>query len=175
MNTSLQARQISLFSDHEEEGGDAIIQGIYRYLLTRWWGPAPETLLWVLLNPSVADASRSDPTLRRCIAFSKREGYQRMAIVNLFAFRATDPQELRLAQDPVGALNRSYVEQAAASAHKIVVAWGDQGTFLCQDQQVLEWLSAYQLWSLGQTKQHCPRHPLYRPADEPLHLFREKA
>lgn len=173
MSLTQHPQQIPLFST-DTSGGDAVIDGPYRYWLTRWWGPDPRTLLWVLLNPSVADATRADPTLRRCIEFSKREGYERLALVNLFAHRSTDPCALRAVRDPVGAFNHSYIEQAAASADKIIVAWGNQGTLLGQDQKVLEWLSAYQLWSLGQTKQHCPRHPLYRPADEPLQLFREE-
>jgi hypothetical protein len=72
----------------------ADIRGDYRYKLTRVWDAALSTLTFVLLNPSTADAVQVDPTLRRCMAFARREGYGGLDVVNLYAFRTKDPKVL---------------------------------------------------------------------------------
>ena len=75
--------------------------GLYRYHLERRWSDAP-FLTFVMLNPSTADAEIDDPTIRRCVGFSKREGAGGIAVVNLYAFRATSPADLRQASAPYG-------------------------------------------------------------------------
>src|SRR5438309_1272265 len=75
--------------------------GRYRYTLTRVWDPALEPVVFVMLNPSTADASRDDPTIRRCINLARAWGFGSMHALNLFAFRATRPADLRAAPDPV--------------------------------------------------------------------------
>jgi hypothetical protein len=77
-----------------------------------------------MLNPSTADATEDDPTIRRCVGFARRERCGVLEVVNLFAFRATNPQALRSAPDPVGPANDRFIEKAVERADLIVVAWG---------------------------------------------------
>jgi hypothetical protein len=97
----------------------------YRYSLTQRWGHGGRLITWVLLNPSLVEETVDDPTTLRVGEFSRRWGYDRMEIVNLFALRAATPEELALVEDPVGPKNLSFVRQAVTSAELVVVGWGD--------------------------------------------------
>jgi hypothetical protein len=126
-----------------------------------------------MLNPSVASADKDDPTIRRCVHFAKREGYDRMDVVNLFAHRATDPREILRMLDkdePYGPRNQSVIERAVQDAGVIVCAWGAHGRHLGHDQTVLGWLDRWSapLKALGFTADGHPRHPLYVKGDQPL-------
>ena len=68
--------------------------GLYRYILTRTWDRSLPALVFCMLNPSTADATVDDPTIRKCIGFAQRLGYGGIIVVNLFAYRATKPREL---------------------------------------------------------------------------------
>jgi hypothetical protein len=141
--------------------------GRYRYCLTRRWAARGATVAFVLLNPSTADANLDDPTLRRCIGFAKRWGYAGLEVVNLFAWRATRPADLRRARDPVGPENDAHLLAAAARAGDVVLAWGIHGTLLGRGQAVLTLLRAQapRLLCLGRTRGGQPRHVLYLPGD----------
>jgi hypothetical protein len=107
--------------------GHAIISpdGVYRYRLTRVWDTRRPVLVWVMLNPSTADATTDDPTVRRCTAFARAWGYGGIEVVNLFALRATSPAELRTHADPAGPLCDAYLACAVVSPGAVVVlAWG---------------------------------------------------
>ncbi len=86
--------------------------GVYRYELTRTWGDG-DRLLWIMLNPSTADADLDDPTIRRVIGFSRGFGYSGAIVANLFALRSTDPKALRTHPDPVGPANNAMLAQLA--------------------------------------------------------------
>ncbi|AYD87330.1 hypothetical protein SEA_VALENTINIPUFF_28 [Microbacterium phage ValentiniPuff] len=153
---------------------DAVLSddGRYRYLLTRQWAPptAPQ-LTFVMLNPSTADASADDPTIRRCMAFARREGYGGIVVVNLFAYRATDPRRLLDVDDPIGPNNREILQSAIGLArHRVVAAWGvDGGTFGREQAIFVEHIATrHPLQELGRTKDGHPRHPLYVRGDAPL-------
>src|SRR5262245_13227298 len=100
--------------------------GRYRYALTRTWGDPKKVVCWVMLNPSTADADQDDPTIRRCLGFSRAWGAGGLVVVNLFALRATDPDQLRIAADPVGPDNDSHLS-TAAFGRLVVAAWGARG------------------------------------------------
>lgn len=142
--------------------------GLYRYRLTRRWGDGPDAA-FIMLNPSTADATQDDPTIRRCIGFAKREGCGSLTVVNLFAYRATDPKALLDAEDPRGPENQGYIERAIGEASIAVAAWG---SFLWQNRRRLYptpfVLDSDLLLCLGTTKTGEPRHPLYVKADQPL-------
>lgn len=141
---------------------DAVIEGNYRYLLKRKWDVKKPQITFVMLNPSIADAYQDDPTLRKCISFAKSWDYGFLEVVNLFAYRATNPRELNQVVDPVGLKNNYYIELATKSAALIIVAWGTKGSMKNQDKEVLNLISAKQpLYCLGLTKYGHPRHPLY--------------
>jgi hypothetical protein len=145
----------------------------YRYLLTRAWGEYGPSVTWIMLNPSTADAEIDDPTIRRCIAFSKRLGAAAMAVVNLFAYRATDPDELVEVggTDAIGPDNGGHVRAACDLGGPIIAAWGALGKPLRgAADEIARFMRRenYSLKCLGKTKDGSPRHPLYVRADAPL-------
>ena len=145
--------------------------GTYRYRLWRRWDAGP-ACVFIMLNPSTADATNDDPTIRRCIGFAKREGCGSLEVVNLFAFRATSPADLKKAEDPVGPENDSYLQQAMFYAKgTVIAAWGAHGSYLNRDKDVRQLLDE-PLKCLGMTKTNAPKHPLYIKADQPLEMLR---
>lgn len=132
----------------------------YRYQLTREWGDGPR-VLWVMLNPSTADAEKDDPTIRRCIGFSKAWGYGGLTVCNLFAFRATDPKKLRGVIDPIGPENDRHIFEASSVADMTIAAWGGNGHLMDRATYVGRRLTrphALNVIACG-----CPVHPLYQP------------
>jgi hypothetical protein len=100
--------------------------GLYRYALTRTWDPLLARVVWVMANPSVVDAERDDATIRKCIGFTQRWGYGGIEVVNLFAYRATDPAVLATVDDPVGPENRLWLQTVLGDSLNslFVCAWG---------------------------------------------------
>lgn len=139
--------------------------GVYRYRLGRNWGDGP-TDVWIMLNPSTADATRDDPTIRRCIGFSKRWGAGGLVVVNLYALRSTDPAALLTHPDPVGPDNDETLVMAGAHAEltggRAIAAWGTHPA--TAHRAVAAYALAGPLWCLGTTRSGAPRHPLYVPA-----------
>lgn len=147
---------------------DAFISedGLYRYVLTREWAEPDmpsKLVVFVGLNPSTADALVDDPTIRRCVGFAKAWGFNRLLMVNLFAFRATDPRDMKLARDPEGEFNAPIVGAASSVADLTIAAWGTIGEFKEQGQRYLSGLKNPH--HLGLTKGGFPKHPLYLRAD----------
>lgn len=137
----------------------------------------PLACTFIMLNPSTADGSQDDATIRKCVSFAKRWKYERLEVVNLFAFRATDPKALLAlnhSDDPVGPDNLDHVEQATLSTRcgLVVAAWGVHGRHLEQHQQVWGWTGRDHLLALGFTKAGDPRHPLYVRGDVELQEYR---
>lgn len=139
--------------------------GRYRYTLERSWEGGAGRVLWIMLNPSTADAEVDDPTIRRCIAFSRTWGYATLEVVNLFAWRATDPRELLDAPDPIGPENDRHILEAAARAQVIVGAWGNRGTLRGRADAVFELVSIKRVKCLALTATCQPQHPLYLRGD----------
>ncbi len=139
----------------------------YRYSLSREWAPGP-VCTFIMLNPSTADADIDDPTIRRCVAFAQRWGYGALAVVNLFALRATDPKALRSEQDPVGPDNDSAIAEAVSIGGLIVAAWGVHGALHGRGAAVCNLIEEgfeRGIHHLGLTKDGHPKHPLYLRAD----------
>jgi hypothetical protein len=144
--------------------------GAYRYILTREWDSSAAKVTWIMLNPSTADASEDDRTIRKCQVFARRWGYGGIAVVNLFAYRATKPADLLDAAgagvDPIGAFNDEWIGSATTDPHckLVVAAWGAYGAFCNRGLVVLERLmeAGVRPMRLGlPTKGGHPRHPLY--------------
>lgn len=87
----------------------------------------PLTILWLMLNPSTADALTNDQTIRKVIRYSKAAGAWRLLVCNLFGWRSTDPAGLLKAADPVGPRNDLWLQEALASSSTVVAAWGKGG------------------------------------------------
>ncbi len=92
-------------------------------------------------------------------------------MVNLFAWCATKPEDLKLADAPVGPRNLRVIRQSAGRADRIVLAWGCDGAYQSQGRKVIELLSDYPLSCFGVTKQLEPLHPLYQRRDTPLRNY----
>lgn len=145
--------------------------GTYRYKLYRHGDLAAEkpAAVFVMLNPSTADADLDDPTIRRCRGFAKLWGCNGIIVVNLYALRATNPADLWNHVDPVGPENDAVLRSVASGNVDIICAWGANAR---RDRviDVIEILArnGNRLWCLGTTKDGHPRHPLYVRADQPL-------
>lgn len=143
----------------------------YRYLLWRRWGIGPP-VCWVMLNPSTADHRVDDPTIRRCLGFTRQWGYDAMVVVNLFAIRATvfPGQEDDFVAAPeflyhrfVGFWNDLWLKKATGVSPVVVGAWGVGGALFNRGVEVYTELGLDEMWCLGETKNGYPRHPLYVP------------
>jgi hypothetical protein len=147
----------------------------YRYVLWREWDKHRPPFVVIGLNPSTADETQDDPTIRRCLGFARREGCGRLAMLNLFALRATDPRVLRTHSAPIGIDNDRHILDAGSIPDAVIVsAWGVHGTLHDRDVWVAGLISA-PLWCLGTSKAGHPRHPLYLPSDAPLVSFNPEA
>lgn len=154
----------------------AVIDGPHRYILTRVWSDSPTTCCFVMLNPSTADGSQDDPTIRKCVKFAQRWGCGKLVVVNLFSIRAADPSILKRTDVPfVGPLNDQFIELAMAQSDIVVCAWGNYGGFQLRGDQVREQLRALRpdkkLYAFDITRVHQPKHPLYVRDDAPLIEF----
>ncbi len=164
------------------ELGAAVLSGDgrYRYSLARRWGDG-NPVVFILLNPSTADADHDDPTIRKCMGFARAWGFAAIEVVNLFAIRSPDPRAVmaRGVADPVGPGNADAIERALQAARGItdrwrrgpvVCAWGRHGSYMDQDLTTLGWIEreAELPRCLGVTRDRMPRHPLYVPAAQPL-------
>ena len=147
----------------------------YRYMLKRpadFLYPEKSTALFIMLNPSTADAAIDDPTIRRCRGFSKLWGCNGVIVANLYAFRATNPKELWTTDDPIGPENDIWLSSLVREHGDVVCAWGanakpDRVNRFCE---IVSQFDA-RLWCLGITKKGQPKHPLYIKASQPLIRF----
>lgn len=168
------------------ERGSAVISecGQYRYSLSRDLGGHSPFCIFIMLNPSTADADLDDPTIRRCMSFAKREGCGKLFVLNLFALRATDPDTMLSHNDPEGPDNWEHFRRRFGSANYIdpltqdkdivICAWGAHGDHRDQDKTVMGWLDGWivEPFCLGATKSGQPKHPLYVKGDTPLVPYR---
>lgn len=147
----------------------------YRYFLRRVWDDKLPLCAWVMLNPSTADAQHDDPTIRKCIGFARRWKCGGICVANLFAWRATDPRELRDTDDPVGPDNDRWLAQAAKCG-MVVLGWGANPLAARRSEAAIRLLrtcGAEPLW-LRATATGQPCHPLYMPYSlKPLALMPE--
>jgi len=144
----------------------------YRYVLYREWDVTLPAMAIIGLNPSSADEQHDDRTVRRCINFAKREGCGALAMLNVFAYRATNPTELTSCPDPVGKDNDHFIITECESASKIVVAWGTHGKVFDRGTSVLKLLNGRNLLCFGINQDGSPKHPLYLPNNAKLIMYR---
>lgn len=158
--------------DDTSEGAKFSACRAYRYTLWRRWEPGCDTrqmVAFIGLNPSTADEAANDPTVTRCINYAKRWGFGGMVMLNIFAYRATDPRAMKLHPSPVGRDNDSALLQVSKAVGKVVCAWGTHGAYDGRGNDVRQMLSGVELSHLGLTKDGFPKHPLYLKSDlEPV-------
>jgi hypothetical protein len=168
----------------ELTGSGAVISAdqVYRYHLNRYWASELHLgnfVLWIMLNPSTADADLNDPTITRCMGFARMWGFSGIEVVNLFGYRATDPDDLlaahRAGTDVVGPDNDEYVASSMHRAGICVAAWGAHRLAGSRSASMLRIAheQGRNLFHLGDlTKDGHPRHPLYLAAATELEEYR---
>ncbi len=135
----------------------------YRYALTRVWQGAAAKVLFVMLNPSTATELQNDPTVERCERRARALGFGGFRVCNIFAWRATDPRNMRAQSDPVGPGNDAAILEACDWADDIICAWGTHGEHMARGPAVEKLLreTGLPLQHLGLSKAGHPKHPLY--------------
>lgn len=157
----------AVFSDDE----------VYRYLLVRRWEQYPIWMNFVMLNPSTATATENSPTIRKCITFAKQRGFTGIMVTNVFAYRASKPHDLRTLKHKqrVGPDNGKWIQYASDRAHRVVVAWGNEGRrYPRAVKDTLAYLGApffADLYCLGKTLDGQPSHPLMLSYQTTLERF----
>jgi hypothetical protein len=168
-------------------GGEACFSddAIYRYRLVRpfyvpkmdLFEPKPardgRRCLFVMLNPSTADAFFEDPTIRRCMSFARSWGFDILEVVNLFALRSTDPHTLYEHADPIGPDNDGQIAEAIARSDLVIAAWGAHGKIRERNKHVLAAIcKTHDVHALKVSqKTKAPYHPLYLAADTKPAVF----
>ena len=141
----------------------------YRYWLSREWLVGHDIVTFVMLNPSTADASKSDPTVTRCIHYAEQWGFRKLFVLNIFAYRSPDPRDLYEGYnpDPVGPENKKYFSEILSETQKVICAWGTHGGYRDQQAKAYEWIksSGLQPYAIKMTKDRFPAHPLYLKRD----------
>lgn len=138
----------------------------YRYRLFRLWNINAPRLLFVMLNPSTADEWQNDPTVARCQTRAEQLGFGYVEVVNLFAWRSTDPRALRKVEDPVGPLNDQSIRNAAKASDMVICGWGNHGLLQERGNWVRDLI--FEAGHIPQAlklndKTGQPCHPLYLP------------
>lgn len=143
--------------------------GLYRYDLTRVWDAQCPPLVFLMLNPSTADATQLDPTVSRCLRHAQRLGYGGLVVLNLFALRSTNPRALELEEDPIGPENDSALDRWVQDGTNVICAWGaipGKSRRLVVRQRPVAVLDRLRrlgadTWALHINADGSPKHPLY--------------
>jgi hypothetical protein len=128
----------------------------YRYQLSRIWDEEKPKILFIMLNPSTADANVDDPTIRRVVNFAKSWGYGGVFVGNLYAFRSTDPKGLTYTDNPIGQDNIQHIKSLIGLTERVIYGWGN-------NQKEPDWLCnlVYTPYCIDISKKGIPKHPLY--------------
>jgi hypothetical protein len=161
------------------ESGPAVFSSdrAYRYFLERVWARGKRRAVFIGLNPSTADENSLDPTLRRCADFADQWGCGGFTMLNLYAFRATDPKVMKSADNPIGPDNDAVllVRCYAPTTRLVVACWGahadedrvdDVRSLLLEGEP-----DPVTVYCLGRNQNGSPKHPLYLPKTTELEEF----
>jgi hypothetical protein len=137
----------------------------WRYLLWRRWDEAKPAANFLMLNPSTADEVKLDPSCTRARNYAEKWGYGALVVTNIFAWRATDPEEMKAVRDPVGRGNDAAILRAARECAIVVCAWGNHGAHLGRADEIVAFLLSrnVKLNYLRRNGAGHPAHPLYLP------------
>lgn len=142
----------------------------YRYWLKIVWDKQLPCLVVIGLNPSTADEFKDDPTVRKWKGIARLNGYGGIVVLNLFAFRATDPSVMLSESDPVGDENNYWITEYTNQASVALASWGTKGTHRGRCYEVEKQLRG-KLKCLRFTSEGHPEHPLYIPYSAELKNF----
>jgi hypothetical protein len=172
--------QLPLLSPTAVKGAVISACGLYRYVLTRIWAPGP-LLLYLLVNPSKADAEDDDPSVKSMMRIARALGYAGVIVVNLFAWRSPDVRELLIAADPIGPENDAHITREIARAAMVICGWGAKtaklGTLVdTRAAAVLDRVCAQrEVYALRLTDNGSPEHPLFLPSTVKPLLYRRRS
>lgn len=154
----------------------------YRYSLWRIWASSKPLLVWVMLNPSKANGTENDHTINWCIRYAHQCEFGGILVVNLFAYRATVPADMKKARDPIGPENDAYIigalKEATATSGQVIVAWGAHGDFKDRDREVLKLIRknySHAPLCLEHTNGRQPKHPARLSPRLQLQVYRGRA
>lgn len=170
-----------------KKGAEVSPNGLHRYSLHRYWrrGSNPTPLVFVMLNPSTADHTVDDATIRKCVGFAWRLGFDGIHVVNLWAIRSRDPRAIGAAlaagKDAIGPENDAHLQNVAnycarrRGERPVALAWGGRPPGLPVDVWRERTGYVASLFAkhvppscFGTTKAGDPRHPLMLPYSTPL-------
>lgn len=150
----------ALIQPHRECGAVFSPCEKYRYVLWRTWDDTLPKVVFIGLNPSTATATTDDPTVAKCQRHAKLwGGYGGIYMLNLFAYRATDPTEMKAQEEPVGQDNDEWIKFITRDAPLVIAKWGNDGIHRDRSEAVCEYLE--DLSCLGINKTGEPKHLLY--------------
>lgn len=158
------------------EADNLRLTNCHRVVLTRKWMGNGGLINWIMLNPSTADEIFDDPTIRKCIGFSKRWGFSELVVTNLFSFRATKPSDLRdmvkLDYARAVGVNDGHLIEQAHRSQLVVAAWGTNGHLAGRDEDVMQRvLPDIRFYCIGKTKHGHPLHPCMTGyTDKPIYF-----
>lgn len=142
----------------------------YRYTLWRTWDDSKPYVMFIGLNPSTADETKNDKTITRCIKYAEDWGYGGLCMTNLFAFRATDPSDMKKSKNPIGIENDNWIKKLAKDAEVVVAAWGNDGCYMERSKKVIDMIPNLMCLKINETGE--PAHPLYQ--EESARLMKYK-
>ena len=128
----------------------------FRYQLWRKWDNDKPLVMFLMLNPSTADATKNDPTIRRCIGYAKDWGYGGLYVGNLFAYRTAYPKELKDKGYQIGRFNKKHLLNMQKICDKVICAWGNKQGIPSRITDIF-----HELHYLDLAKDGTPKHPLY--------------
>ena len=131
----------------------------YRYVLYRIWDKTKPLVMFIGLNPSKADETRDDPTIRRCINFAKSWEYGGIFVTNLFAYRTNIPKKMKIYDDPIGEENDKWIKIISKKAAIVIAAWGNEGVYLNRARVIEKSISNLKCIKINKSGE--PSHPLY--------------
>ena len=142
----------------------------YRYELRRAWNSSKPQIMFILLNPSTADDIEDDPTIKKCISYTKRLKGGSIVVCNIFSYRSTDPRLMKQHNDPVGPNNDYWIKKNAKESKLIIAGWGKHGSYLGRAEEICRMLPKMHCFKIN--KDGSPTHFLYLPSNLKPILFR---
>lgn len=190
MSTTKQTKQSPVIRPAEGVSCGATLSTdeLFRYLLTRLWDDKLPPLVVIGLNPSVADDKIDDRTIAKLTRLARRWNFGSLRMLNLFAYRATDPERMKAALkdgkpvDPIGGdFNDRVILQECRGAieqgGKVIAGWGNHGTHNDRSAHVVKMLREngipFHVFKLNDNGE--PAHPLYLPEQTLVPVLYEDA
>lgn len=152
--------------DYDDSGAIISEDKKYRYSLWRVWQKKKPKVLFIMLNPSTADAETDDATIRRCRGYAEAWGYGGFFVGNLFPFRSPEPKDLLKCENPIGHNNEEYLKTMKEHCCLVVCAWGNSSIVSKIEKRFPDYKPLkhfYHLHYLELSKDGTPKHPLYLP------------